>query len=70
MMKLPFYQIGFLQALGLVIYSVLVSGFIQVMEAFFKAPPGILGTVLMLMLVIFSAAVTGSSFSGMRRTSL
>jgi hypothetical protein len=50
--------VGFLQALGVTIYCVLISGFFFLMEEM-SAKPGYFGIVLMLILLVFSAAVTG-----------
>ncbi|HEX7455980.1 MAG TPA: hypothetical protein VF303_00750 [Candidatus Nanoarchaeia archaeon] len=55
--------VGLLQALGVTIYSVLIGGFFYFMQEV-SATPGFLGIVLMLILLIFSAAVTGSTVFG------
>ncbi len=55
--------IGFLQALGVTLYSVLIGCFFYFMSEI-SARPGLLGVVLMLLLLVFSAAVTGSIVFG------
>ena len=52
--------IGFFQAASITIYCVLISGLFSFFKKFFINPPEFLGTVLMLVLFVFSAAVTGS----------
>lgn len=57
--------IGFLQALGIIAYCFLITGLFQFFGKFFVAAPmGFLGSVLMLALLVFSAAVTGSIVFG------
>lgn len=56
--------IGFLQALGIVIYCALVGGLFLTFDKLSLAPPGFLGIILMLILLVFSAAVTGSIVFG------
>ena len=55
--------VGLLQAIGVTLYSVLIGGFFYFMEQV-SADPGFLGIVLMLLLLVFSAAVTGSMVFG------
>ena len=55
--------IGLLQALGVAIYSALIGGFFYFMEVV-SATPGFLGIVLMLIIFVFSAAITGSIVFG------
>jgi hypothetical protein len=55
--------VGFLQALGVTIYSILIGSFFYLMEQV-TSTPGFLGVVLMLILLVFSAAVTGSMVFG------
>jgi len=62
--KLPSLSvIGFLQALGVAAYCALVVGFFTLMEKIFSQP-GFLGLFLMLVIFVFSAAVTGSLVFG------
>lgn len=56
--------IGLLQALGLVIYCVLIAGMLNLFGKTLTAPVGFLGSVLILVLLVFSAAVTGSIVFG------
>ena len=51
--------IGFLQALGVVIYCGLVAGLLNLFSKTFSEPVGFFGSVFMLVLVVFSAAITG-----------
>ena len=51
--------IGFLQALGVVVYCALVSGLFELGNKFFPNQPDFLISVLVLILVVFSAAITG-----------
>ena len=60
--KLSF--IGFLQALSLIIYCSLISGLFRLADNFITGPPVFLTTALMLLLFVFSAAVTGSIVFG------
>ena len=55
--KLSF--IGFLQALGLIIYCSLIAGLFWLADNFINGSPVFLTTTLMLFLFVFSAAVTG-----------
>jgi len=64
MNKLNLSLIGFFQALGVVIYCGLVVSFLQSSNKFFGTPPGFLGSVLILVLLVFSAAVSGSIVFG------
>ena len=50
---------GLLQSLGVLLYCVLLSGFFRLMEGVMPRQPGILTWVLMLFLLVFSAAITG-----------
>jgi len=50
--------IGFLEALGVSIYCALIAGLFTLLEKFI-AGPGYLGVALMLILLVFSAAVCG-----------
>lgn len=51
--------VGLLQALGVTVYCGLVSVFFWGMEKIFAEPPGVIAWILMLLLLVFSAAVTG-----------
>lgn len=55
--------VGLLQALGVTSYSVLIGIFFYFMEMV-SAKPGFIGIVLMLIIFVFSAAVTGSMVFG------
>ena len=56
--------IGLAQALGLVIYCALIAGLLWFLGNISVEPLGFFGSVLMLMLLVFSAAVTGSIVFG------
>lgn len=56
--------LGFLQALGVIVYCGLVAGFFWSCNKFFVAASGFWATALMLALLVFSAAVTGSIVFG------
>ena len=58
--KLRPNAIGLLQALGVVIYIVLISTFLHYTNKFFETTPEIFVMILMLSLLVFSVAVTGS----------
>ncbi len=62
--KLTLYQTGLLQALGIAIYAALISGFFVLLEKIIQEPPQFLAMLLMLCLLVFSAAVTGLLFFG------
>lgn len=64
MKKLSLSLIGLLQALGVIVYCGLVAGFFWSCNKFFVAAPGFWATALMLALLVFSAAVTGSIVFG------
>ena len=51
--------IGFLQALGVVAYCALIGGFFQLGNRFFPKQSVFLMSVLVLILLVFSAAITG-----------
>jgi len=51
--------IGFLQALGVVVYCALIGGFFQLGNRFFPKQSVFLMSVLVLILLVFSAAITG-----------
>jgi len=57
--KLKPSLIGFLQALGVVVYCALISGFFELGNRFFPKQSVFLMTVLILILLVFSAAITG-----------
>ena len=52
--------IGFLQALGIILYAALVSGIFEILETTIVKAPRFYGPVVILALLIFSAAVSGS----------
>lgn len=56
--------IGFLESVGIVIYCVIISGFFMVMEKYMPTPPQFLGITVMLVILVFSAAITGSMVFG------
>ena len=64
MKKLKPSLIGFLQALGVVTYCILISSFFQFGNRFFPKQQDFLLPVLILMLLVFSAAVTGTIVFG------
>jgi hypothetical protein len=64
MKKINPSTIGLLEALGVVIYCSLIATMLNSFEKTFIAPPGILGLILMLVLLVFSAAITGSIVFG------
>ncbi len=51
--------IGLVQAVGIVAYCALISGFFWLMEEISVKPPQILASTLILLLLVFSAAVCG-----------
>ncbi len=55
---------GLLQALSVVIYCALIAGMLNLFGKTLTAPMGFLGSVLILVLLVFSAAVTGSIVFG------
>ena len=63
-MKKDPYLIGLYQALGVVGYAFLISNLFFVLEKIAVAPPNYLGFTLILVLLVFSAAVTGSIVFG------
>lgn len=64
MKKLNPSTIGLLQALGVVAYCTLVVGVLNLFGRIFFAPVGFFGSVFMLILLVFSAAVSGSIVFG------
>ena len=56
--------IGLLQALGVVIYCALIAGMLNLFGRTLAAPVGFFGSVLILVLLVFSAAVSGSIVFG------
>ncbi len=52
--------IGLAQALAVAVYCGLVAWFLRVAGNYFNEPVGVLGTALILVLLVFSAAVSGS----------
>ena len=64
MNKSKLLTIGLLQALGIIAYTILISGLLQTLNNLSITPPGILGVALMLAILVFSAAVTSSLVFG------
>ncbi|HBK33839.1 TPA: hypothetical protein DEP34_02950 [Candidatus Uhrbacteria bacterium] len=66
MKKLSFPLTGFLQALGVVGYIALVGSFIHLLEStnVSQTPPAFIGIMLMLLLLVFSAGITGTLVFG------
>jgi len=64
MKKINPSTIGLLQALGVVIYCALVVGILNFFGKIFFNPPGFFGSVFILVLLVFSAAVSGSIVFG------
>ena len=56
--------ISFLQALAMVIYCTLVGGFFWLANKFFVVSQGFLVSVLMLVFLVFSVAVSGAIVFG------
>jgi len=59
-MKTNLSLIGLLQALGIVVYCGLIAGLLLLLGKTDVTPAGFLGATLMLILLVFSAAITGS----------
>lgn len=51
--------IGLFQALGIAVYCGLIAGFFQIADKFFNDKPGMIAPLLMLTLLVFSAAMCG-----------
>lgn len=65
MKKLDSYLIGLLQASAVIIYCLFIAGLLNLFGNVFTAPAGLLGSVFIyLVLLVFSAAVTGSIVFG------
>jgi uncharacterized membrane protein YbhN (UPF0104 family) len=64
MKKLNPSLIGLLQALGVILYCALISGVLQIMGKTFVQPAIFFSSVVILTLLVFSAAVTGSIVFG------
>ncbi len=58
------WVVGLAQALGVIIYCGLISGLFQLLEKTSIQPPAFLGMAFMLMLLVFSAAVSGALVFG------
>ena len=58
------YVIGACQALGVTIYCGLIAIFFSFLAQNGKEPPGFFGFFAMLMMLVFSAAITGSLVFG------
>jgi len=52
--------VGFMQALGIVIYCLLISSFFNFIGQRVDSEPQFLGTILFLFLLVFSAALCGT----------
>jgi len=63
-MKKSFLFIGFLESLGIVLYCVFISGFFMIMEKYLSTPPQFMGMAVMLVILVLSAAITGSMVFG------
>ena len=63
-MKTNLSLIGLLQALGIVVYCGLIAGLLILLSKTAITPAGFLGATLMLVLLVFSAAITGSIVFG------
>lgn len=59
MKKLSPSLIGFLQALGVAVYCTLIGGFFQLGNKIFPKQSDFLTSILILILLVFSAAITG-----------
>jgi len=64
MKKINPSTIGLLQALGVALYCALVAGVLHLFGKVFFNPPGFLGSILILVLLVFSAGITGSIVFG------
>jgi len=62
--KLNPSTVGFLQALGLILYCALIGKVLWSFGKILTSFPEFLGIVLMLLLLVFSAAITGSIVFG------
>ncbi len=56
--------IGLLHAIGVISYCALIGIFLWMAEEYLPTPPGYLGTILILVLLVFSAATTGAIVFG------
>ncbi|MFC1787969.1 hypothetical protein ACFLZY_02010 [Patescibacteria group bacterium] len=59
MKKITLFQAGLLQALGVIAYVALISLFFNILEGLSKTPHLFLVQMIMLSLLVFSAAITG-----------
>lgn len=64
MKKIKPSLIGFLQAFGVIAYCILIALLFNFLSKTALQPPGILGFAAMLVILVFSAAVTGSIVFG------
>ena len=64
MKKINTFLIGLLQAIGVIGYCVLVALVFNFLGTNKTQPPGILGVAAMLVILVFSAAVSGSIVFG------
>jgi hypothetical protein len=58
------YLLGLLQAVGIVLYVAIATGFLRLIGHYFSGDPGYLGVILMLLLLVISAAITGAIVFG------
>ncbi len=64
MKKLSLPLAGFLQALGVVGYIALVSSLMRLLESTMMVPPAMIGMMTILLLLVFSAGITGTLVFG------
>lgn len=64
MKKLSFPLSGLLQALGVSVYIALVSTLMRFMESTMTDPPAMVGMMTILLLLVFSAGITGTLVFG------
>ncbi|MCX6796324.1 MAG: hypothetical protein NTW06_02380, partial [Candidatus Falkowbacteria bacterium] len=64
MKKLNPSLIGLLQAVGVIAYCILIAALLNFLGKTSIQPPGILGFAAMLVVLVFSAAITGSIVFG------
>lgn len=64
MKKISTSTVGFLQAVGVLFYVGIATGFLRLMGYYFTHDPGFLGVILMLLLLVVSAAITGAIVFG------
>jgi len=64
MKKLHPSLIGFLQAVGVIAYCILIAALFNFLGKTMIQPPGLLGFAVILVILVFSAAITGSIVFG------